>query len=172
MLGSMDDTAVPAAPRLDFDALAAPVSRAMGALDLAAGKVLDAAGIEDPLRELVRIRVSQLNGCAYCVDMHTGDARKKGETWQRLAAVSVWNESGCFTARERAAFALAESATLGATTRVPAEDWEAAASVFSEQELAALVSLLVAINAWNLVGVATRTWPVDYAAAGATPSAE
>jgi AhpD family alkylhydroperoxidase len=154
------------APRLDFDALAAPVSRAMGGLDLAAVKVLDAAGVEDPLRELVRIRASQLNGCAYCVDMHTGDARKKGETWQRLAAVAVWNEAGCFTARERAALALAESVTLGTQTRVPQSDWDAAASVFSEAELAALVSLLVAINAWNLVGIATRTWPVDYDTAG------
>jgi AhpD family alkylhydroperoxidase len=168
----MDDTAIPAVPRLDFDQLAAPVSRAMGGLDLAAVKVLDAAGIEDPLRELVRIRVSQLNGCAYCVDMHTGDARKKGETWQRLASVAVWNEAGCFTVRERAAFALAESTTLGATTRVPSADWDAAASVFSDQELAALVSLLVAINAWNLVGVSTRTWPVEYETAGAGSSAE
>ncbi len=156
------DTPVTVPVRLDFDALAAPVSRAMGGLDLAAAKVLDAAGIEDPLRELVRLRASQLNGCAYCVDMHTRDARTKGETWQRLAAVAVWNESGCFTVRERAALALAETITLGATTRVPSADWDAAASVFSELELAALVGLLVAINAWNLVGIATRTWPVEY----------
>ena len=156
------DTHVAIPARLDFDTLAAPVSRAIGGLDLAAVKVLDAVGIEDPLRELVRLRASQLNGCAYCVNVHTGDALKKGETWQRLAAVAVWEESGCFTVRERAALSLTETVTLGATTRVPAADWDAAASVFTEQELAALVGLLVAINAWNLVGVATRPWSVDY----------
>ena len=155
-----DHISVP--PRLDFDELAAPVSRAMGGLDVAASKVLDTAGIEDPLRELVRLRASQINGCSYCVNMHTGDALKKGETWQRLAAVAVWEESGCFTVRERAALALAETVTLGATTRVPQAYWDAAASVFTEQELAALVGLLVAINAWNLVGITTRTWPVEY----------
>ena len=103
--------------RLDFDALAAGFSRAMGHLDRAATKELDAAGIDPKLRELIRVRASQINGCAYCIDMHSKDARAIGETEQRLYALPAWPETPYFTARERAALAFTESVTLVAGGR-------------------------------------------------------
>jgi AhpD family alkylhydroperoxidase len=144
--------------RLDFDAHAANFSRAMGHLDHAATKELDQAGIDSLLRELIRIRASQLNGCAYCIDMHTKDARAAGETEQRLYALAAWRETPFYTGRERAALALTESITLAAQTHVPDEDFAQAAKVFTEAELGALVSLIVTINAWNAIGVSTRAW--------------
>jgi AhpD family alkylhydroperoxidase len=144
--------------RLDFDAHAADFSRAMGHLDRAATKELDRAGIDPLLRELVRIRASQLNGCAYCIDMHTKDARAAGETEQRIYALPAWRETPFFAERERAALAFTESITLAAQTGAPDEDFAAAASVFTEAELGALVSLIVTINAWNAIGVSTRAW--------------
>ena len=146
------------APRLDFDAIVPGFSRAMAALDRAATKELDSAGLDPRLRELVRIRASQLNGCAYCIDMHTKDARAAGETEQRLYALPAWRETPFFTGRERAALAFAESVTLLAQTHVPAEAYAEVAAEYQPDEVAALVSLLVAINAWNTVGVSTRTW--------------
>jgi AhpD family alkylhydroperoxidase len=144
--------------RIDFDALAANFSRALAHLDRAATKELDGAGIDAKLRELIRIRASQLNGCAYCVDMHTKDARAIGETEQRIYALPVWRETPYFTARERAALAFTESVTRMTETHVPDEDFQPVAKEFSEQEIAALVSLITMINAWNAVGVATRAW--------------
>ena len=144
--------------RLDFDAVAPGFSRAMAALDRAATKELDSAGLDPGLRELVRIRASQLNGCAYCIDMHTKDARAGGETEQRLYALPAWRETPFFTSRERAALAFTESVTLLASTHVPEADYEAVAKEFGPAEIGALVALLVAINAWNRIGVATRTW--------------
>ena len=144
--------------RLDFDAVAPGFSRAMAALDRAATKELDSAGLDPGLRELVRIRASQLNGCAYCIDMHTKDARAAGETEQRLYALPAWRETPFFTSRERAALAFTESVTQLASTHVPEADYEAIAKEFGPAEIGALVALLVAINAWNRIGVATRTW--------------
>ena len=115
--------------RLDFDEHAADFSRAMAHLDKAATKELDRAGIDPLLRELIRVRASQLNGCAYCVDMHTKDARAAGESEQRLYALPVWRETPFYSARERAALALTESVTRAATTHVPDEDFAAAAAV-------------------------------------------
>ena len=116
----------------------------------------------DPsLHELVKIRASQLNGCAYCVNMHSADARAAGETDQRLALLAVWPETHLFDARERAALALTESITRLAETHVPDTAWEEASAHFSPDELGALVSLIVTINAWNAVGVSTRAWPVS-----------
>jgi AhpD family alkylhydroperoxidase len=145
--------------RIDFDELAAHFSRAMAHLDRAATKELDGAGIDARLRELIRIRASQLNGCAYCIDMHTKDARAIGETEQRIYALPAWRETPFFTARERAALAFTESITQLASTHVPDEDFQQVAKEFSEQEIAALVSLITMINAWNAVGVSTRAWP-------------
>ena len=130
----------------------------MAHLDRAATKELDNAGIDPKLRELIRIRASQLNGCAYCVDMHTKDARAIGETEQRLYALAVWRETPFFTSRERAALAFTETVTLMTETHVPDEAYAAVAKEYSEQEVAALVSLIVMINAWNAVGVTTRAW--------------
>ena len=144
--------------RLDFDAVAPGFSRAMAALDRAATKELDSAGLDPGLRELVRIRASQLNGCAYCIDMHTKDARAAGETEQRLYALPAWRETPFFTSRERAALAFTESVTQLASTHVPEADYEAVAKEFGPAEIGALVALLVAINAWNRIGVATRAW--------------
>ena len=144
--------------RLDFDTHAAGFARAMAHLDRAATKELDNADIEPRLRELIRIRASQLNGCAYCIDMHSKDARAVGETEQRLYALPAWRETGFFSDRERAALALTEDVTLLATTHVPEAAYAAAASQFSETEMGALISLIVTINAWNAIGVTARPW--------------
>ena len=144
--------------RLDFDAFAAGFSRAMAHLDQAATKELDKAEIDPRLRELIRIRASQLNGCAYCIDMHTKDARAIGETEQRIYGLAAWAETPYFTARERAALAFTEAVTLLAKTHVPDQAYRDVAAEFSQQEIAALVSLIVTINAWNAIGVSTRAW--------------
>jgi len=151
--------------RLDFDSHAAGFIRALGQLDQAATKELDRVDFDPRLRELVRIRASQLNGCAYCIDMHTKDARAVGESEQRIYALPAWRETPYFSARERAALAFAESVTLMTADHVPSEAYEAAAAELSEQEIGALVSLIVAINAWNAIGVSTRAWvPGSYEA--------
>ena len=151
--------------RLDFDGHAPSFSAAMSRLDGAATKELDRVGFDARLRELVRLRASQLNGCSYCVNMHTADARAAGETDQRLALLPVWPETALFTDRERAAFALTEAVTRCAETHVPEAEWGAASAHFSPDELGALVALIVTINAWNALGVTTRAWPVEPAAA-------
>jgi AhpD family alkylhydroperoxidase len=148
----------PAVPRLDFDAHAAGFSRAISHLHNAAVKELDAADIDPKLRELVRLRASQLNGCAYCIDMHSKDARAIGETEQRLYALSAWRETGFYDARERAALAFCEAVVRMSETHVPREAFDEVAAVFNEKETAALLSLIVSINAWNTVGVSTHTW--------------
>jgi AhpD family alkylhydroperoxidase len=144
--------------RLDFEAHAAGFYRAVAHLDRAATKELDGAGIEPLLRELVRLRASQLNGCAYCIDMHTKDARAAGEAEQRLYALAAWQEAPFYTDRERAALAFTEDVTLVASTHVPDAAYAAAARQFSPREMAALVALIVSINAWNAISVATRAW--------------
>lgn len=144
--------------RLDFDKHASTFSAAMSHLDNAATKELDRVNFDPLLRELVRIRASQINGCAYCIDMHTKDARAIGETEQRIYALSAWRETPFFSSRERAALAFAESVTLLAVDHVPDEAYEMVATEFSPDEIGALVSLLVVINAWNTIGVSTRTW--------------
>ena len=144
--------------RLDFDTHADGFARAMAHLDRAATKELDRVDFDPKLRELVRIRASQLNGCAYCIDMHTKDARAIGETEQRVYALPAWREMPFFTGRERAALAFTETVTLLADTHVPDDAYEEVAAEFSQDEIGALVSLIVAINAWNAIGVATRAW--------------
>jgi AhpD family alkylhydroperoxidase len=144
--------------RLDFDKHAPGFSRAMTHLDHAATKELDRAGIDPGLRELIRIRASQLNGCAYCVDMHSKDARAVGETEQRIYSLPVWQETPFYTSRERAALAFTEEVTLAARNHVPDDAFAAVAAEFTEPEIGALVSLIVTINAWNAIGVSTRTW--------------
>ena len=144
--------------RLDFDEHAPGFAKAMAHLDRAATRELDGAGIEPRLRELVRIRASQLNGCAYCIDMHTKDARAIGETEQRLYGLAAWRDTPYFTARERAALAFTESVTLMSQTHVPERDYQEAAAEFSPAEMGALTSLVVAINAWNAIGVTTHAW--------------
>jgi AhpD family alkylhydroperoxidase len=144
--------------RLDFDTHAAAFAKAMAHLDRTATKELDRVDFDPKLRELVRVRASQLNGCAYCIDMHTKDARAIGETEQRLYGLAAWPETPYFTARERAALAFTEAVTLVAGTHVPAADYDAVAAEFTPDEVAALLSLIVTINAWNAISVSTRAW--------------
>jgi AhpD family alkylhydroperoxidase len=144
--------------RLDFDKHAPAFSQAMSHLENAAKKELDRVNFDPQLRELVRIRASQINGCAYCIDMHTKDARAIGETEQRIYALNAWRETPFFSSRERAALAFTEAVTLLAVDHVPDEDYEEVAAEFSPDEIGALVSLIVVINAWNAIGVSTRTW--------------
>jgi AhpD family alkylhydroperoxidase len=144
--------------RLDFESHAAAFFRAMTHLDNAATKELDRVEFDRRLRELVRVRASQINGCAYCIDMHTKDARAIGETEQRLYALPAWRETPFFTERERAALAFTESVTLVADDHVPDEAYASVARHFSPDEVAALVGLIVTINAWNALSVSTRAW--------------
>ena len=130
----------------------------MAHLDRTATKELDRVDFDPRLRELVRLRASQLNGCAYCIDMHTKDARAIGETEQRLYGLVAWRETPYFTARERAALQFTESVTLVAGSHVPAADYDGVAAEFTPDEIAVLLSLIVTINAWNAISVSTRAW--------------
>ncbi|HEY1485527.1 MAG TPA: carboxymuconolactone decarboxylase family protein [Micromonosporaceae bacterium] len=153
------------AARIDFDAHAAAFSKAMAHLDNAATKELDRVDFDHRLRELIRIRASQINGCAYCIDMHTKDARAIDETEQRIYALPAWRETPYFSDRERAALEFTETVTLLARNHVPLAAYEAVAAHFTADEIGALISLIVTINAWNTIGVATRTWtPGSYEA--------
>ena len=142
--------------RLDFDGLAAGFSRAMAHLDRAATKELDQAQIDPRLRELIRIRASQLNGCAYCIDMHTKDARADGESEQRIYALSAWRETPFFSERERAALEWTEALTRISDTHMPDEHFERVSKHFDENELAILTFAGVVINSWNRLVISAR----------------
>jgi AhpD family alkylhydroperoxidase len=144
--------------RLDFDAHAPAFSKAMTHLDNAATKELDRVDFDRRLRELVRIRASQINGCAYCIDMHTKDARAIDETEQRIYALPAWRDTPYFSVRERAALAFTEAVTLLAHDHVPRQAYDAVAEHFTPDEVAALLSLIVTINAWNAIGVSAHAW--------------
>jgi AhpD family alkylhydroperoxidase len=139
--------------RLNAFKVAPDVIKAMLALEEAA----QAGGLEKSLVHLVKLRASQINGCAYCVDMHTKEARRDGETEQRLYLVSAWHESPLYTPRERAAFAWTDALTRVADTRAPDDVYEEARKEFSEEELVKLTLLIVAINGWNRFAVGFRT---------------
>ena len=147
-------TTVQIAQRMNFGALAPRVMKAMLALDAAAGE-----GLEAPLKELVRVRASQLNGCVYCIDSHSTDARTGGESEQRLYALPAWEEAPYYTERERAAFALTDAVTLLSQSHVPDDVYQRAAGQFEPTELAQLIALILTINAWNRIGVTTRLQP-------------
>lgn len=136
---------------------AAPsVYRAMASLDKEVRAYANSAGLEPLLVDLVKIRASQINGCAFCLDMHVRDALGGGETTERIAVLPAWAETTFFTERERAALVLTESVTRIAPDRVPDEVYAAAASILSESEIAATVWVAVAINAWNRIAIASR----------------
>src|SRR6187397_310470 len=120
------------------------------------------AGLDTKLLDLVRMRASQINGCACCLDIHSKDARANGETEQRLYGLDVWRETPYYSARERAALEWTEALTLVAETHVPDEVYERVREQFSEDELAHLSLAVVAINGWNRLNVAARTVPGDY----------
>jgi AhpD family alkylhydroperoxidase len=125
-------------------------------------KAIRRSGLERSLIELVKVRASQINGCAYCIDMHTKDARAAGETEQRLYALSAWRETPFFTDRERAALAFTESVTVLSHGHVSDEVVNAAKQHFDDTELVKLLYVVVTINAWNRLGV-TAARPVgDY----------
>lgn len=113
-------------------------------------------GLEDSLMQLVEIRASQINGCAICLHMHTADARKQGETEERLYLLDAWRESPLYSERERAALAWTEALTLVAETHAPDDVYRALQAQFTEQEQVALTLLIVAINGWNRINVAFR----------------
>jgi AhpD family alkylhydroperoxidase len=119
-------------------------------------------GLELPLLELVKLRASQINGCAYCVDMHTKDARTGGETEQRLYNLSVWREAPYYTERERAAMAFTEAVTLIANEHVPDDVYEQARQQFSDEELVKLMIAIVMINTWNRFAITFHTPPGSY----------
>lgn len=141
--------------RLDFYKVSPEGTKAMIALEEHVSK----GSIEKLLAELVRLRASQINGCAFCVDMHTADARKRGETDRRLATVQVWRETPFFTERERAALEWTEAVTLVSQTHVPDDVWERVKPHFTDREIADLTMLIVAINGWNRIAVSFRKTP-------------
>jgi AhpD family alkylhydroperoxidase len=164
-MSTTDSAAVQAAyvdipVRFDFDSLAPRVSAAVMTLHKAAVADLKNAGVDQGLIELVRLRASQLNGCAYCVDMHAADARNAGVSGQRVDLLPVWADAPLFTAQERAALALTESVTRLSETHVPEPVVAEALKVLGEPKTAAILGLIVSINAWNEVGVTSRCWPV------------
>jgi AhpD family alkylhydroperoxidase len=140
-------------PRIDSSKyLKSDVFQAM----LSFGKAVEASGLERSLLELVKVRGSQINGCAYCLDMHTKDARALGETEQRLYALSAWRETPFFSDRERAALEWTEAITRIAETHVPDDVYERVRQHFDERELVALTFAAVSINAWNRLAIAFR----------------
>ncbi len=143
--------------RLAVDTLAPHMNKAMNALDAAVRKTQ----LEAPLLELVRARASQLNGCAYCVDMHTRDAREGGESERRLYALPVWRETPFFTPRERAALELTEAVTRLSEAAVSDEVFARTAQHFSDVELAELIWHIAVINTWNRLGATAHPWPLS-----------
>src|SRR5262247_2758708 len=120
------------------------------------------AGLDSKLLDLVRMRASQINGCAHCLDMHSKDARANGETEQRLYGLDAWRETPYYSPRERAALDWTEALTLVSESHVPDDVYKRAREQFSENELAHLSLAVVAINGWNRLNVAVRTVPGDY----------
>ncbi len=145
-------------PRLNYYKLSPGIVQAMRGLEQAVRET----GLEPSLLELVRLRASQINGCAYCVDMHTKDARAAGETEQRLYALSVWRETPFYTERERAALEWTETVTLISQTHVPDDVYQRVRQVFSEKELVDLTGAIIAINGWNRLAVTFRQVPGSY----------
>ena len=120
------------------------------------------AGFDSKLLDLVRMRASQINGCAYCLDMHSKDARAAGETEQRLYGLDAWRETPYYSDRERAALEWTEALTLVSETHAPDDVYERVREQFSEDELVHLTLAVVAINGWNRLNIAARTVPGDY----------
>jgi AhpD family alkylhydroperoxidase len=151
------------APRIDLAKLAPDVFKALLRLDTAARQ-----GVDQKLVELVKIRASQINHCAYCIDMHTKDALAHGESVDRIVQLSAWGESRHFyTAKEVAALELTEAITVLTDGFVPDEVYASAADEFDETELAHLIGVITVINAWNRVSVTARNVPGHYAPAQA-----
>jgi AhpD family alkylhydroperoxidase len=145
-------------PRFDAAAQAPGAIKVMLGLE----RYVRESGLEEPLLELVRMRASQINGCAYCLDMHSKDARAAGETEQRLYLLNAWREAPFYTDRERAALEWTESVTLVSQTNVPDEVYDRARKHFTEAELVNLTMAVAAINCWNRLAISFRMLPGDY----------
>jgi AhpD family alkylhydroperoxidase len=146
-----------------LDVFASPLAGKLLKHFASAGKVVTDSGLPMTTQELVKIRASQINGCGFCLDMHTKEAAAAGETAQRLHMVAAWREAKVFTEAERAALELAEQGTrLADGTGVPDEVWENAAKHYDEDQLLALVSLIAVINAFNRLNVMTQQPAGDY----------
>ncbi len=126
---------------------------------LALNRFVEECGLEHSLLELIKIRASQINGCAFCLDMHTIDARAAGETEQRLYLLDAWREAPFYSERERAALFWTEAVTRVSETHVPDEAWEEARRHFSEEELVNLTWAVITINGWNRMAIAFRAQP-------------
>lgn len=142
-------------PRLNFYKAGPEAMKAMSALEQRIAK----SGLDKPLVELVRLRASQINGCAYCMDLHSSDALKAHEDPRRLATLAVWHESPFFNDRERAALAWTEAVTLVAETHVPDAVWDQLRPQFTPEEIVDLTLLVATINAWNRFAIAFRKLP-------------
>ncbi len=147
--------------RLDYSSAAPGSLQAMYKLE----KFVKDSGLEDSLLDLVRTRVSQINGCAFCIDMHTKDARARGESEQRLYALNAWREAPFFTERERAALAWAESVTLVSETHVPDTVYNETRKQFDEGELVKLTMAVISINGWNRLAISFRETAGAYVSA-------
>src|SRR5437870_844709 len=141
--------------RLDFYKASPDAMKALIELEGAISKL----GLEPQLLDLVKLRASQINGCAYCVDLHSSDLRKKGETERRLYAVPVWRETPFFSPRERAALAWTEALTRLSETHAPDEDYALLSAEFSASEMVDLTMAISTINSWNRLAVGFRKFP-------------
>jgi len=139
-------------PHMNFYQAAPDTMKALGALEAQ----VQASGLEQSLIELVKTRASQINGCAFCINMHTQDARKHGETEQRLYLLNAWRESPLYTDRERAALAWTEAVTLISETHAPDDVYEAVRAQFSQAETVNLTMLIATINTWNRISISFR----------------
>jgi AhpD family alkylhydroperoxidase len=144
--------------RLEVQNVAPEAYRAMAGLE----RYIRNSGLESSLLELVKMRASQINGCGYCLDMHSKDARAHGETEQRLYALNAWRETPFYTDRERAALAWTEALTLISQTHAPDDVYEEARRHFSELELVNLTMAIVTINSWNRLAIGFRSVPGTY----------
>jgi len=142
-------------PRMNYFQTAPETVNALLALE----KQVTSSGLEQSVIELVKIRASQINGCAYCIHMHTQDARKHGETEQRLYLLNAWREAPVYTERERAALAWTEAVTLISQTHAPDDVYEQVRAQFSEAETVNLTMLVATINAWNRLAISFRSVP-------------
>lgn len=151
-------TTTPSSPRLVMAKVAPALYKAQLALDAA---VRD-SGIDAGMHELIKIRASQINGCAFCLDMHTQDARAMGETDQRMHLLAAWRETELFDEREQAALALTEAITLISANHVPDDVWNAAAELFTPAEMAAIVMAVISINGWNRISISSGSKGGEY----------
>ena len=142
-------------PRMNFMQAAPGTIKALMALEAQ----IQGSGLEQSLIELVKTRASQINGCAYCINMHTSDARKHGETEQRLYLLNAWREAPAYSERERAALAWTEAVTLIADTHAPDDIYQEVRKHFSDAETVNLTMLIATINAWNRLAISFRAVP-------------